>query len=132
VLCKGGWWWGCCCVKGNAGGGGGGGVCLGASCCCLFVQMGPENKCQAHNLTIRHPHPTHPPTPPPRHQVRHPADGGDAYMPCAPGAPGSQEVTLQHFADKGLADRVLPPTISRIDFDKVGLGFRGGAGGAVF
>lgn len=51
-------------------------------------------------------------------QVRHP-DGGDAYEPCAPGAPGAQEVTLQFFADKGLADRVLPPTITRADFDKV-------------
>lgn len=51
-------------------------------------------------------------------QVRHP-DGGDAYEPCAPGAPGAQECSLQYFADKGLADRVLPPQISRLDFDKV-------------
>jgi vacuolar protein-sorting-associated protein 4 len=51
-------------------------------------------------------------------KVRHP-DGGDGYEPCAPGAPGAQEVSLQYFADKGLADRVLPPTITRADFDKV-------------
>ncbi|GBF91933.1 nuclear poly(A) polymerase [Raphidocelis subcapitata] len=50
-------------------------------------------------------------------KVRH-ADGGDAYEPCAPGAPGAQEVTLQYFADKGLADRVLVrarPTVSHTD-----------------
>jgi SpoVK/Ycf46/Vps4 family AAA+-type ATPase len=64
--------------------------------------------------------PPHPPPGPPRpaaRQVRHP-DGGEGYEPCAPGAPGAQEVGLQYFADKGLADRVLPPTISRTDFDK--------------
>ncbi|KIY97783.1 Vacuolar protein sorting-associating protein 4B [Monoraphidium neglectum] len=50
-------------------------------------------------------------------KVRHP-DGGDAYEPCAPGAPGSQECSLQYFADKGLADRVLlraRPTVSPND-----------------
>jgi len=67
------------------------------------------------------------PSQPPSVQVRHP-DGGDAYEPCAPGAPGAQEVTLQYFADKGLADRVLPPTITRADFDKVRWLVRLGAG----
>ncbi|KAI8473497.1 MAG: AAA-ATPase of VPS4/SKD1 family [Monoraphidium minutum] len=51
-------------------------------------------------------------------RTAHPG-GGEAYEPCAPGAPGAMEVGLQYFADKGLADKVLPPVITRADFDKV-------------
>jgi vacuolar protein-sorting-associated protein 4 len=51
-------------------------------------------------------------------QVRLP-DGAEGFEPCPPSAPGAQEVNLQYFADKGLADRVVPPTISRNDFEKV-------------
>jgi len=34
-------------------------------------------------------------------------------------APGAQEVSLQYFADKGIADQVVPPVISMRDFDRV-------------
>lgn len=34
-------------------------------------------------------------------------------------APGAQECSLQYFADKGIADKVVPPTISMKDFLKV-------------
>ena len=51
--------------------------------------------------------------------MKHPTDGGAAYEPCPPGAPSAQEVTLTYFADKGTADRVLPPRITKRDFDKV-------------
>lgn len=51
-------------------------------------------------------------------QVAHP-DGGVSYEPCAPGAPGAKEVTLQYFVDQGLADKVVPPRITKRDFDKV-------------
>lgn len=52
-------------------------------------------------------------------QIRHPLDGGVAYEPCPPSAPGAKEMSLQDFADKGVADRVLPPTITKTDFEKV-------------
>jgi len=52
-------------------------------------------------------------------QVRHPVTGGDGYVPCAPLDPGAQECTLQYFADKGIADQVVPPTITMKDFIKV-------------
>lgn len=52
-------------------------------------------------------------------QVNHP-EGGVGYEPCAPTAPGAQEMSLQQFADKGLAEKVVPPTITKRDFDKVG------------
>lgn len=50
--------------------------------------------------------------------MAHPG-GGDGYEPCPPTAPGAQEVGLQYFADKGLADKVVPPKISRRDFEVV-------------
>lgn len=52
-------------------------------------------------------------------KIKHPTTGGDGYEPCAPLAPGAQECTLQYFADKGIADQVVPPIISMRDFDKV-------------
>lgn len=52
-------------------------------------------------------------------QVRHPVTGGDGYVPCAPLDPGAQECSLQYFADKGIADQVVPPTITMKDFVKV-------------
>ena len=51
-------------------------------------------------------------------QVRLP-DGNEGFEPCPPTTPGAQEVNLQYFADKGTADRVVPPKISRLDFEKV-------------
>lgn len=52
-------------------------------------------------------------------QIKHPVTGGDGFEPCAPMAPGAQECTLQYFADKGIADQVVPPTITMRDFFKV-------------
>jgi vacuolar protein-sorting-associated protein 4 len=52
-------------------------------------------------------------------QIKHPVTGGDGYEPCAPLAPGAQECTLQYFADKGIADQVVPPVITMKDFEKV-------------
>lgn len=52
-------------------------------------------------------------------QIKHPQTGGDGYEPCAPMAPGAQECSLQYFADKGIADQVVPPIISMKDFLKV-------------
>ncbi|KAF8072928.1 SKD1 [Scenedesmus sp. PABB004] len=52
-------------------------------------------------------------------KIKHPVTGGDSYEPCAPSAPGAQECTLQYFADKGIADQVVPPVISMRDFEKV-------------
>eukprot|EP00775_Hariotina_reticulata_P013692 gene13692-13814_t len=52
-------------------------------------------------------------------KIKHPVTGSDGYEPCAPMAPGAQEVGLQYFADKGIADQVVPPVISMRDFDRV-------------
>lgn len=52
-------------------------------------------------------------------KIKHPVTGGDGYEPCAPLAPGAQECTLQYFADKGIADQVVPPVITMKDFEKV-------------
>ena len=41
------------------------------------------------------------------------------WEPCPPSAPGAKEVTLQWFAEKNMADKVLPPKISMRDFEKV-------------
>jgi vacuolar protein-sorting-associated protein 4 len=41
------------------------------------------------------------------------------FEPCAPKAAGAFEATLQQLADRGAADRVLPPRITRRDFEKV-------------
>lgn len=46
-------------------------------------------------------------------------DGRSGWEPCAPAAPGAQAATLQSLADKGQADLVVPPVITRTDFDKV-------------
>ena len=45
--------------------------------------------------------------------------GGPFFEPCAPKAAGAFEATLQQLADRGAADRVLPPRITRRDFEKV-------------
>lgn len=52
-------------------------------------------------------------------KIKHPVAGGDGYEPCAPMAAGAQECTLQYFADKGIADQVVPPVITMKDFEKV-------------
>jgi vacuolar protein-sorting-associated protein 4 len=46
-------------------------------------------------------------------------DGKPSFEPCPPADPAGQEATLAQFAERGMADRVLPPAISMRDFDKV-------------
>ncbi|GJN05852.1 hypothetical protein PR202_ga23521 [Eleusine coracana subsp. coracana] len=46
------------------------------------------------------------------------ADGG-MWMPCGPKQPGAVQTTMQELATKGLAAQILPPPISRTDFEKV-------------
>ncbi|MBA0800330.1 hypothetical protein Gohar_010771 [Gossypium harknessii] len=41
------------------------------------------------------------------------------WMPCGPKQPGAVQITMQELAAKGLAAQILPPPISRSDFDKV-------------
>ncbi|PPD93636.1 hypothetical protein GOBAR_DD09424 [Gossypium barbadense] len=43
----------------------------------------------------------------------------DMWMPCGPKQPGAVQITMQELAAKGLASQILPPPISRSDFDKV-------------
>jgi vacuolar protein-sorting-associated protein 4 len=47
------------------------------------------------------------------------SSSGPFFEPCAPKAAGAFEATLQALADRGAADRVLPPRITRRDFEKV-------------
>nr|CAB3472273.1 unnamed protein product [Digitaria exilis] len=44
---------------------------------------------------------------------------GDMWMPCGPKQPGAVQTTMQELASKGLAAKILPPPISRTDFEKV-------------
>lgn len=44
--------------------------------------------------------------------------GGDCYEPCSAGAPGAFPATLASLADAGHAAAVLPPRITRPDFDR--------------
>ena len=50
--------------------------------------------------------------------VRQP-DGQDGYMPCSPGAPGAFAATLESLVDAGYSRQVVPPPISRGDFERV-------------
>ncbi|GFZ12669.1 AAA-type ATPase family protein [Actinidia rufa] len=43
----------------------------------------------------------------------------DLWMPCGPKQPGAIQTTMQDLAAKGLASQIIPPPISKIDFDKV-------------
>uniref|UniRef100_A0A0D9Y320 Vesicle-fusing ATPase n=1 Tax=Oryza glumipatula TaxID=40148 RepID=A0A0D9Y320_9ORYZ len=44
---------------------------------------------------------------------------GDMWMPCGPKQSGAVQTTMQELASKGLAAKILPPPISRTDFEKV-------------
>ncbi|VAH56352.1 unnamed protein product [Triticum turgidum subsp. durum] len=44
---------------------------------------------------------------------------GDMWMPCGPKQPGAVQTTMQDLASKGLASQILPPPISKNDFEKV-------------
>ncbi|KAF0905049.1 hypothetical protein E2562_000859 [Oryza meyeriana var. granulata] len=44
---------------------------------------------------------------------------GDTWMPCGPKQPGAIQTTMQQLASKGLAAKILPPPISKMDFDGV-------------
>lgn len=43
----------------------------------------------------------------------------DTWVPCGPRHPGAIEITMQDLATQGEASKILPPPISRTDFDKV-------------
>ncbi|MED6205252.1 Vacuolar protein sorting-associated protein 4B [Stylosanthes scabra] len=41
------------------------------------------------------------------------------WVPCGPKQPGAVQTTMQDLAAKGLASKILPPPITRTDFEKV-------------
>ncbi|CAI9768575.1 unnamed protein product [Fraxinus pennsylvanica] len=41
------------------------------------------------------------------------------WMPCGPKQPGAIQISMQDLAAEGLASKIIPPPISRTDFDKV-------------
>ncbi|KAH0996829.1 hypothetical protein GBA52_020693 [Prunus armeniaca] len=41
------------------------------------------------------------------------------WIPCGPKQPGAIQITMQELAAKGLASQILPPPITKTDFDKV-------------
>ncbi|KAD6796703.1 hypothetical protein R6Q59_019530 [Mikania micrantha] len=43
----------------------------------------------------------------------------DTWVPCGPRQPGAIEITMQDLASRGEASKIIPPPISRTDFDKV-------------
>lgn len=43
----------------------------------------------------------------------------DVWMPCGTRQLGAVHITMQELAAKGLAAKIVPPPITRIDFDKV-------------
>lgn len=44
---------------------------------------------------------------------------GEMWMPCGPREPGAKQTTMTELAADGLAAKILPPPISKSDFDKV-------------
>eukprot|EP00246_Nothoceros_aenigmaticus_P003816 TRINITY_DN15018_c0_g1_i1.p1 TRINITY_DN15018_c0_g1~~TRINITY_DN15018_c0_g1_i1.p1 ORF type:complete len:439 (-),score=84.63 TRINITY_DN15018_c0_g1_i1:657-1973(-) len=44
---------------------------------------------------------------------------GEMWVPCGPRQPGAIETSMQDLATKGLASKILPPPIAKVDFDKV-------------
>ena len=45
-------------------------------------------------------------------------DGSHGYMPCSPGAQGAFEATMHTLKEAGYAEQVIPPPISRNDFER--------------
>ncbi|EFH68710.1 hypothetical protein ARALYDRAFT_311880 [Arabidopsis lyrata subsp. lyrata] len=41
------------------------------------------------------------------------------WIPCGPKQPGAIQITMQDLAEKGLAEKIIPPPIARTDFEKV-------------
>ncbi|KAK6144207.1 hypothetical protein DH2020_021027 [Rehmannia glutinosa] len=41
------------------------------------------------------------------------------WVPCGPKQPGAIQITMQELDAQGLAEKIIPPPISRTDFDKV-------------
>ncbi|XP_019246608.1 PREDICTED: protein SUPPRESSOR OF K(+) TRANSPORT GROWTH DEFECT 1-like isoform X2 [Nicotiana attenuata] len=41
------------------------------------------------------------------------------WVPCGPKQPGAVQTTMQELAAKGLASQIIPPPITKTDFDKV-------------
>lgn len=46
-------------------------------------------------------------------------EGKVMYEPCAPSAPGAEEINLNWFMENNKADLVIPPKITMTDFEKV-------------
>lgn len=47
------------------------------------------------------------------------SNGEEVYEPCSPGNPEGFPATLESLAEKGLSQKIYPPKISRVDFDRV-------------
>ncbi|KAH9606432.1 hypothetical protein KSS87_002830 [Heliosperma pusillum] len=43
----------------------------------------------------------------------------DTWEPCGARQPGAVQTTMQDLAEKGLAAKIVPPPIARVDFEKV-------------
>lgn len=43
----------------------------------------------------------------------------DMWIPCSPKQRGAVQIIMQQLAAQGLAAKIIPPPISRTDFDKV-------------
>ncbi|KZV47162.1 hypothetical protein F511_05213 [Dorcoceras hygrometricum] len=43
----------------------------------------------------------------------------DTWIPCGPKQQGAVQITMQELAAQGLAAKIIPPPISKTDFDKV-------------
>ncbi|KAL2899481.1 Protein SUPPRESSOR OF K(+) TRANSPORT GROWTH DEFECT 1 [Bienertia sinuspersici] len=43
----------------------------------------------------------------------------DVWVPCGPRQPGAVQTTMQDLAAEGLAAKIVPPPIARMDFEKV-------------
>nr|GMD64630.1 protein SUPPRESSOR OF K(+) TRANSPORT GROWTH DEFECT 1 [Ipomoea batatas]GMD73858.1 protein SUPPRESSOR OF K(+) TRANSPORT GROWTH DEFECT 1 [Ipomoea batatas] len=43
----------------------------------------------------------------------------DTWMPCGPKQPDAVQTNMQELAAKGLASKIIPPPITKTDFDKV-------------
>jgi vacuolar protein-sorting-associated protein 4 len=41
------------------------------------------------------------------------------WVPCGPKQPGAVQITMQDLATQGLASKIIPPPITKTDFDKV-------------
>lgn len=45
--------------------------------------------------------------------------GEEVYEPCSPGSPEGFPATLESLASEGLSEKIYPPRINRVDFERV-------------